>query len=630
MIASPLRYSAFCALVLGGLAWVAAEGARLGLLPALLVLPLVAAPVWVALAYAAAVRKAQARAVLRDGPAPWWAFVMGGALARQVLAVPVALVAAGHVAVWLVTQGWSGWAWIALAALALYPVAALTARPLAALKPYARLRPVLLLAPPLTAVLLTAAWGLGAGLGGVGEGTLAQRVAAEPRYEGASALMAWAVDAAAVANGLRGWGLGRAEAQVGPLVALWTMGVTFGSFWLVAGVFSSFLLPRGETRRILRTSDADQALRVGPGRVATAAALAVILAGVIASALAEAEAWAAGRSRPVVLAELPGLGAPAEPGLRPAPGPGLDAPPANARPVLPSPSAARRIIEAERIGDLTCPEGTLAGIADLDQSLREAVAARRAEVERAARAGFDRMRARVPAFLDGYYSLTAEYVRTFRLVAGGAEAFLARQMTEALSAETAFADLRAAVLALEAPLPGLAAREQLLGDCGGLPSDLTEFQVAATAPAALLDPVPVTELMTFQARLAASGVGVAAGGVAGAIAGQLVAKLMAKEAFGLAAEAVAKLAVGKAAGGLGGAAAGAGAGALAGSVVPGIGTTLGALVGGVAGGLAIGVATDYALIEIEEAVSRDAFEAEIIRSIDEAEAAFLANFGPSN
>ena len=51
--------------------------------------------------------------------------------------------------------------------------------------------------------------------------------------------------------------------------------------------------------------------------------------------------------------------------------------------------------------------------------------------------------------------------------------------------------------------------------------------------------------------------------------------------------------------------------------------SVGAVVGGVLGGLAIGVATDYALIRIEEVVSRDEFEAEILLAIDEAQTELL-------
>jgi hypothetical protein len=47
----------------------------------------------------------------------------------------------------------------------------------------------------------------------------------------------------------------------------------------------------------------------------------------------------------------------------------------------------------------------------------------------------------------------------------------------------------------------------------------------------------------------------------------------------------------------------------------------------VVGGLGIGVATDWALLRLEEAISREAFEAEILAAIDAAEAEALAGLG---
>src|SRR5687768_8285802 len=112
MIASPARYSLLGVLVLGGLAVLAGQGARLGLLPALLLVPLVAWPAWLGLAYAAAARRIEARSSLRDGESPWWTVFLGGALLRQVAAVPVALMAAASAGWTLVADGGAGLLWI--------------------------------------------------------------------------------------------------------------------------------------------------------------------------------------------------------------------------------------------------------------------------------------------------------------------------------------------------------------------------------------------------------------------------------------------------------------------------------------------------------------------------------------
>ncbi len=632
MIASPLRYSLLAALVLGGSAWIAAQGTTLGLGPALLLVPLAAWPAWVGMAYPAAVRKAQARSVLREGEVPWWSLFLGGAVLRQVAAVPLALLAAVSLGWWLLVGGWAGLAWIAATAGVLWPVAWAVGRQTSALRPYARLHPVLLATPPIAAAVLTLAWVVVAGLGTLGDGTLAQRVAAAPRYEGNSALLAWAVDGMAVLNGARAWSLAWAEGQAGPLVALWRLVAIFGQFWLLASVLAGALLPAGEARRILRASDADQPPPVGPARAALAGFLLVLVSSAVLTLAAGGEGMATAARAPKALAAAPGLASPASGGAAPSLGAVSDPNPARSAPGLPDPTALREVVEAERIGALVCPAGTIAGIEALDRSLRDAMAARRADVERAARAGFEAARARVPAFLDSYYSLTAEYLRTFHLVAGDAEPFLGEQITQALDMDAAFGPLHRSIAAAEAPLPAdsLALRDRLLAECGLLPADDVVLRVMAAAPATLLAPGPDVTAVAFEARLAASGIGSVAGGVGGALAGKVIAKLVTSEAFGLAAEALAKLAVGKAAGGLGGAAAGAGAGALAGSVVPGLGTTVGAVLGGVVGGLAVGVATDYALIRVEEAVSREAFEAEILAALDAAEAELLASLFPAN
>lgn len=637
MIASPARYSVLSAAVLGGLGWLALQGAGLGLLPALLLGPLVAWPSWLALAYAAAVRKAQARAVLREGEAPWWGPFLGGALLRQAAAVPLALLAAWSVGWWLVAEGTGGLLWVAAAAALLYPAARLVARQTRALRPYARLRPVLVAAPPIAALALTAAWAVLVGLEAMGEGTLAESVAAQPRYEGSSALMAWAVDAMAVLNGGRAWGLAWAEGRVGWLATLWRLGAAFAQFWLIAGAFAAFLLPAGEARRILRASDADEAPPAGAGRAALAGFLLALLGGAFVAAAAEGEAWATQGRAPRALAEAPGLPSPVGGGGG-GEGPRLasaaDRAPGRAAPRLPAPTAMRLLIEAERLGDLACPAGTIAGVTRLDERLRAVLSAQRAAVEAAARQGFGAMRANVGGYLDWYYSLPAEYARTGHLLVGDAEEYLAGQFRRHLEAGAPMAPLLEAAEGMAGNAGMIAewraGREALLGACAEAlpPPDDGVLVTLAEAPAALLTAGPSVEALDLRGRLGGAGAAGAAGGLAGALVGKAAGKLVAKEAFGLAAGALGKLALGKAAGWAGGAAAGAGGGALAGSVVPGLGTAAGAAVGGVLGGIGAWIATDYVLLGLEEALSRESFEAEIRAAIDEAEAEFLASLAP--
>lgn len=632
MIASPVRYSILCALVLGGLALLATQGARLGLLPALLLLPLAAWPAWIALAYPATVRRIEARTSLRDGESPWWAPLLGGALSKQVAAVPVALLAAWSLCGSLIADAQATLACAAATAAVIYAAGMLIIPRAAPLKPYARLRPVLLAAPAIAALLLTPAWILTTGLNATAEGTMAESIAEAPRYEGPSMLLTWVTDGRGLIEGA-GVGISIwAERQgAGPLVVLWRIVRGFGQFWFMALVFAGLLLPRGAARRILRPSGSDDPPPVGPRRAALAGFTATILLLFAVSSIARLEALAMQRQHPEVITQAPALPAPAVGAVPPILASGRDVFPASAPPGLPSPTDLRHAIEAERLGDLACPEGTIAGLRKVDDELRMIFAAQRATLESAARQGFAVMRANVTNYLDWYYSLPAEYARTGHLLVGDAELYLEERFRTHLEIGEPLAPLVAAAEALKGN-PALVeewrrGREALLGACGDLilPSDRGLVVTTATAPEALLLAGPSVEALDLRSRIG----GASAAGAAGGLVGMAVGKLVAKESFGLAVEALGKLALGKAAGWLGGASAGAGGGALVGSIVPGVGTTIGAAVGSVVGGVSAWIATDALLLALEEAVSREGFEAEILLAIHEAEAEFLASLEAS-
>ena len=107
--------------------------------------------------------------------------------------------------------------------------------------------------------------------------------------------------------------------------------------------------------------------------------------------------------------------------------------------------------------------------------------------------------------------------------------------------------------------------------------------------------------VSLEARFGAGAVG----GVSAAVATKVVAKVVSKGILKASAKALLKVGSGKLAGGAGGVAAGAAAGAAVGPVVPGIGTAVGAAVGEVVAGLAIGVGTEYLMLKLEEAYSRE-------------------------
>ena len=117
---------------------------------------------------------------------------------------------------------------------------------------------------------------------------------------------------------------------------------------------------------------------------------------------------------------------------------------------------------------------------------------------------------------------------------------------------------------------------------------------------------------------ASGGSATVAGGVGATIAQKVKTKMLAKLVLKVAAKAPLKALASKA---VGSAAAAAAAGAAAGSAVPGLGTAVGA-VGGAVVGLGTGIAIDGALLELEEALSRDDFRREIVTAIHEARREF--------
>jgi hypothetical protein len=628
MLASPLRYSLRAGLALLPCAGLAAWGERAPLGLALLLLPAVGVPVWMGLAHRAAARRVDARSALREGERPAWAPLLGGGLGLHLAGAALGGLAAWSLAAALVTGGWEAFGWCLATALAVPAAARLLLAPTAALRPYARPGPILRWAPLLAALPLALAWGLAAG---AEEGSLAARVGAEARYEGPSALLAWAVDAAAAARGLRGAAEAWAEAQVGAwgawALAAWRLGAAAAQFALWGLVFAPALLAPGEARRILRPSGADDPEPVGPWRLALAWALGAVLVLSLGRGLVAADGLAAALdargAAPAAMTDAPSLA-----GAAPAEAPGLGAAgPPDARPGGPppplTPSVLRAAIEAEAVGELLCAPGTVAALARLDAGVAELLAERRGRVEAAARAGFDAMRANVAPYLDWHYSLGAEYARTGHLLIGDGAGYLDGRIRGFLEAGAPMGALEAALAQAADPSPveaAQAARAALLAGCrdGGLPRDDAALLVTAEAPGALLLAPPVA--VPFEARLGLS----AGGGVAGAVVGSVMAKVAVSAGFKAAAAALAKVAAAKGAGLLGGVALGAGAGAAGGSAVPGLGTAVGGVVGGVLGGIGVGVAVDAALVELDEAVTRDAFEAELLGAIGAAEAELLA------
>ena len=211
------------------------------------------------------------------------------------------------------------------------------------------------------------------------------------------------------------------------------------------------------------------------------------------------------------------------------------------------------------------------------------------------------------------------------MTGNGAE-YLSGQIALKLAPGSALADLTPELTALREAAPDLdRQRQEILADCRlALPRDDAVVRVVDRI-AALEAPVGVLRLQAADlegTRMRVGG-GLVAGVVTGAV---IVTKFGLKSSAKLAAEALAKLAAKKATSAGAGMLAGAALGGTGGSVVPALGTAAGAIAGGIVGGIAVWVGVDFLALKLEEMVGRDAFEADLMRSIDEAEAEALALF----
>ncbi len=398
---------------------------------------------------------------------------------------------------------------------------------------------------------------------------------------------------------LANFAAGSVAARFGELPALLLSILGDGALYLfVALSLAAFAMPAGEYARILARSvatDAPLPVRAGGVRrivmVLLALSLAVSLSGT----------WIAERS----------LRTNAD--LREAP--------------------ERARISVERIGEVLVREGTIRA---LDEARGAALVRREAvldDVAVALDAGFDRMRGNVGLYLDWYYSLPSEYARLASMIMGDAEDFLARKVAETLGAGDPFADLAPALsnaLSADAAIRAEFQETARAIVAANRVAPGADAEVQRIAPFGVEDmlilPEPVT-LITVGQRLGISAAGGGIAGVASAlIARRAASRLVASGSVRIAAKALQAMSS-RTVGGLGGAAAGAAAGGAVGSVVPLFGTALGAVAGGIIGGIGVAVGTDYLVLKLEEALSREANRAAILSAIDANEAATRATAG---
>jgi hypothetical protein len=244
--------------------------------------------------------------------------------------------------------------------------------------------------------------------------------------------------------------------------------------------------------------------------------------------------------------------------------------PPDARPV------ARVQTAADRIGAAFYTPGTVAAVGALRDGLMREDADLVVRMQAATEAGFDRVVANVDPFLDGYYSLWGEYARMIDWGRGRLQERMTAKMTEALAEGAPFAELEALQAQVDALREAARVEIDALTPAGGPFPPMNPGEVRIGASLDLLPPMPELRTpgmtTTFEAR---AGVSLAAGVVGAVVARRVVARLAARGMVGLAVRAI--------------------------PVV----------------GIAVGVAADAALVELEEAMNREAFRAEIVAAIEE-------------
>lgn len=587
------------------------QGAAVPLLGFALAALLIGAAIWLVAGVLSALRRIHDALLFQPGS--WWQIFTGGHWLRMAVALPLALISGGSIALALVAEPLRTLAMALVALVVGWPVTfALRRRVSRDIAAGQELRAAL---PVGLAFGGTAALIAGVALRAAPAATLAQGVGAAAHYTGSSLLLGQMFDLRALGAGLADL---LAQGPVGIVAAL----VLDAS--VAFGLATALLLPLIPPSALARVISPLRPLR--PATAGLTAFAAVVLAGLGLQLLAGIE----GRAQ-ILIGGAPDTTAPpahdAGPQLA-----GFDTAPGRALPV-PLPSDLRRAVEAERIGDALCPPGTIAALDGFQTRLSEIFAGQEDRLRSAIHGGFDGMRANVPTFLDWYYSLTAEYLRTANLLIGSGEDYLRGQIETHLDTGAPFAQADAEIAAALALARETAAtveqmQAEIMAQCGTtLPADDVVLTITASRDSALVTLPVLADHLTFPERAAIAGFSGLTAGIGVAVLAKVGTKFAMSSVFKAAAAALAKIAGSKALTFLGGMGVGAVAGGAGGSVVPGAGTTVGAVLGGLAGGIAVMVGVDFTLIKLEEAVSREGFQSEIHAAIDQTEAELLTALG---
>ena len=287
------------------------------------------------------------------------------------------------------------------------------------------------------------------------------------------------------------------------------------------------------------------------------------------------------------------------------------------------------VLKVEKIGENYFRQGTLAEIRRLklttiSEFRRDAIERLESKIDEV----FDRAEENVDDFLDWYYSLKAEYLRTIKLLSGEIKSFLAEKMREKIFENASISEFEEEFYNVLRDYEKLKYRylsevERILEKNKVVPSPHQKIQVVKSVPS--VDEIFTLEfsdeLIDLKTRLTGSAFAGGAGAYAGFRLGEqltkkLLIKLSERGILDTAAKAIIKV-FGKRLGSkLAGALTGGAAGAIACS---GGGPIASAVCGalGAAGGLISSLLADKALLSLEEVLERDKFKQEIISSLEE-------------
>lgn len=283
----------------------------------------------------------------------------------------------------------------------------------------------------------------------------------------------------------------------------------------------------------------------------------------------------------------------------------------------------------ERIGDNNVFAGTKERIIDREESRQDELSTVMASayantIEPEIRAAFETVKGNVPNFLDWYYSLPADFGRILLAVSGKLDQDISDKMLEHLTKDDPFRDLTAKLEVLDQVEGTLNERarqeiEQMIASCTVDPSKDYDSRIVRSMSGAEIGDIVAVDTIPFSARL---GVSLGSGSIAFVVGSGIVSRAIARGTIKNASQVIVK-AVSRAAGVrigtvLGGVAVGGAAGGAAG--LPGI-------VAGAVVGAGVALLADYGLLKLEEYLSRDKLEGEIMEAIEIEEREVLLEAG---